>query len=97
MESAVVKNKEKEKSINHCAIIDNKNKISVTAVIEVVSAQDNCVSFKTEAGAMQVQGSSLRVEKLSLEEKLLILEGNISTVKYVGDYGKKNFFAKLFK
>lgn len=86
-----------EKNINHNVTIENCKKINITAVLEVISAQDNCVVIKTEVGGMQIQGSALRVEKLSLEEKLLVLEGNISCVKYVGAVAKKGFFAKLFK
>lgn len=77
--------------------ITNRKKIEISAVSEVLSAQDNCVVLKTDLGPLLVYGQGLRIDTLSLEQKKLIVDGNINGIKYDGQIGKKNFFARIFK
>lgn len=78
-------------------VLTNRSKIEIGGVVEVVSAQDNVIALKTDLGAMQVLGSGLRIDMLSLENKQLVIDGNINGIKYDTQINKKNFFARLFK
>lgn len=93
----VAKKENKIKESDHSVFVDRKKLVTITAVVEVVSAQDSCVVLKTEVGGMQISGTNLRVEKLSLEEKILKIEGDIYAIKYTTGNIKKGFFSKLFK
>ena len=77
--------------------LDNRKLLTLNGVLEVVSAQNNTCIIKTNMGVLSVAGADLRVERLVLEQGLLVLVGQINALKYSGGTEKKNFFARLFK
>ena len=89
-------NKENIKKQVHEITLSSREKISISGVVEVVSAQDNAVCVKTNMGNLQIQGTGLRVDKLSLDDGVLMVDGKVNGIKYSGGE-KKNFFARLFK
>jgi|GEM_PF-3954538 len=92
-------NNENNKKItqNHNVLLENCSKMTITAVKEVISAQNTAIIAKTDAGIVTISGTNLRVARLALEEGLLIVEGTVVAFKYSGSITKKNFFARLFK
>ena len=91
-----MENKKEIKTSSHSLTLENRKKLTITAIVEVVSATDKCVVARTNENVLNVIGKELRVEKLSLEEGLLIVEGNIDSFKYLEQSGK-SFFKRLFK
>jgi len=89
--------KESEKLLNHIVTIDNRRKIMITGVIEVVSSTDKTVVFKTQSHIVNINGDALRIGKLSLEENILIVEGEINEFKYLIKGKAKNIFKRLIK
>lgn len=89
-------NKENIKKQVHEITLSSREKISISGVLEVVSAQGNVVCVKTNMGNLQIQGTGLRVDKLSLDDGVLMVDGKVNGIKYPGGE-KKNFFARLFK
>lgn len=87
---------ENVKPTTHTLTLENKKRALITGVSEVISATEQGVYVKLTDGALQLQGEALRVEKLSPEERLLIVAGNVFTVKYSGA-GQKSLFKRLFK
>ena len=81
----------------HSISIENRLRTVITAVAEVISATEKLVNLKLEDGAMQISGTDLRINKLSLEEKLLILDGTVCDLKYVNCANGKSFLKKIFK
>lgn len=83
---------------NQTLVIENKSHTRISGVQEVLTATDKGVLVKLfTVGAIQLFGSGLKVEKLSPEEKLLVLSGTISKVEYIAELGGKGFFKRLFK
>ena len=89
-------NKENIKKPVHEITLSGREKITISGVLEVVSAQDNVVCVKTNMGNLQVQGAGLRVDKLSLDDGVLLVDGKVNGIKYSSGE-KKSFFARLFK
>lgn len=85
------------KPLNHTVAIDNRKKIMLTGIIEVVSSTDKTVITKTQTNLININGENLRIGKLSLEENILIVEGIINEFKYIIKDKSKNFFKRLVK
>lgn len=82
---------------SHMVTLDNRKKMMVTAVTEVVSSTDKCVIAKLADSTMHVLGKNLRIGKLNLEEGLLIIEGEIDSLRYLETKTTKSFFKRIFK
>ncbi len=80
----------------HNVTMENRSKTIITGVQEVLSATQGGVYIKLYDGQMEISGENLKVEKLSPEEKLLIISGLVNSIKY-NTLSSKNFFKKLFK
>ena len=88
-------NKSQEKEHAHSVSLENRRKMTLTGVVEVVSATDKTIITKTLDKTINIIGTELRVAKLNLEEGLLIIEGVVDCFKYLGQ--SKGFFKKVFK
>ena len=77
--------------------IENRTHTRITGVTEVLTVTEKGTVVKLMTGVMQIFGSGLKVEKLSPEEKLLVLSGTINKVEYLEASAPKGFFKRLFK
>ena len=89
------KMQENQKVLNHSVTIDNRKKLMVTGIIEVVSSTDKTVIAKTQTHMININGLGLRIAKLNLEENVLIIEGEINEFKYVIKSKSKNIFKRM--
>ena len=55
-------------------ILENRNKISVSGVKDVLSFDDQVVIMETELGLLTVKGENLRINKLSIDTSEIIVE-----------------------
>ena len=81
----------------HNISIENRLRTVITAVTEVISATEKLVNLQLEEGAMQITGENLHINKLNIEEKLLILDGTICELKYLNFHPGKSILKRLFK
>ena len=90
---------EKKKDIKHNIILENREKIIITGVIDIHSFDDELVLIETEGGILTVKGTDLKMNKLNLDNNELIVEGKIIALIYSdSDNTKKgNMFNKIFK
>ena len=88
---------ETKKTTKQTCFLEDRSKLTLTGVAEVVSAQPTSVIAKSSAGVISISGNDLRVDRLVLEEGLLVVVGDISGMKYSGNATKKSLFARLFK
>lgn len=81
-------------------ILENRNKLSVSGVRDVLSFDDQLVIMETELGLLTIKGDNLKINKLSIDTGDVIVEGEISNLGY-SDHSKKNqeggLFSKIFK
>lgn len=81
-------------------ILENRNKLSISGVKDVLSFDDQVVIMETELGLLTVKGDNLKINKLSIDTSEVIIEGEINNLGY-SDHSKKEadggLFSKIFK
>ncbi|MCL2354632.1 MAG: sporulation protein YabP [Oscillospiraceae bacterium] len=81
-------------------ILENRNKLSMSGILDVLSFDDQIVIVETELGLLNVKGENLRINKLSLDTSEVVVEGEIYALMY-SDKGpdRKNggLMGKIFK
>jgi len=81
-------------------ILENREKLSISGVIDVESFNDECVVVDTELGVLVVKGMDLHINKLDLDSSEMGLEGEITGLEYTdaeASTNKGGFFARIFK
>lgn len=80
-------------------VIENREKISISGVIDIHSFDDELVLAQTDLGILTIKGDDLKMNKLNLENNELIVEGKIMAVAYsdIASSKKNGFMNKLFK
>ena len=63
-------------------ILENREKLSISGVKDVLSFDDQVVMVETELGLLTVKGENIRINKLSLDTSEVIVEGEISYLAY---------------
>lgn len=82
-------------------IIENREKISVSGIIDVESFNDECVIVDTELGVLVIRGEDLHISKLSIDNSELNIEGEIVSCEYNEKENTKSrggsFLSRMFK
>ena len=82
-------------------ILENREKLTISGVLDVLSFDDQIVIVETELGLLTVKGENLRINKLSLDTTEVIVEGTIFNLSYSEkNLDKKSggsFTGKMFK
>ena len=81
-------------------ILENRSKLSVSGVNDVLSFDDEIVIMETELGMLTIKGENLKINKLSIDTSEIIVEGEINNLIY-SDHGQGKseggLFSKIFK
>lgn len=81
-------------------ILENRQKLSISGVVDVLSFDDQVVIVETELGLLTVKGENLRINKLSIDTSEVVVEGEIYNLAYSeNNLDKKtgSIFNKIFK
>ena len=81
-------------------ILENREKLSISGVIDVESFNDESVIVDTELGVLIIRGMDLHISKLNIDSSELSVEGDIISCEYSdrdGSRSKGGFFARMFK
>ena len=81
-------------------VLENREKLSVSGVNDVLSFDDQVVMIDTELGLLTVKGENIRINKLSLDTSEVIVEGEISSLAYSQNKQEKStgtILSKIFK
>ena len=81
-------------------ILENRGKLSISGVLDVLSFDDQVIIVETELGLLTIKGENLRITKLSIDTSEVIVEGNISYLSYSNKEAEKNkssIISKIFK
>ena len=81
-------------------VLENRGKLSVSGVNDVLSFDDQVVMVDTELGLLTVKGENIRINKLSLDTAEVIVEGEIASLSYSQNKQEKNtgtILSKIFK
>ena len=82
-------------------ILENREKLSISGVLDVLSFDDQIVILETELGLLTVKGENLRINKLSLDTTEVIVDGEIYNLGYSEKETSKEseggIFSKIFR
>ncbi|MCX7746339.1 MAG: sporulation protein YabP [Clostridia bacterium] len=82
-------------------ILENREKLSISGVLDVESFNDECVVVDTELGVLIINGEDLHINKLNLDNSELIIEGLVSSCEYSDKESSKSkglgFLGRMFK
>ena len=82
-------------------VLENREKLSISGVLDVLSFDDQVVIVETELGLLNVKGDNLRINKLSLDTSEVVVEGDIYSLVYserdANKKGTTSLLGKLFK
>ena len=84
-------------SVGHGVIIENREKMTVSGVLDVDSFDEQTVVLITEKGKMTVRGDGLKVLGFTVETGDLQLQGNIIALGYSTADKKGGFFNRICK
>ena len=82
-------------------ILENREKLTISGVLDVLSFDDQIVILETDLGLLTVKGENLRISKLSLDTTEVIVEGTIFNLSYsdknIDKKSSSSFIGKIFK
>ena len=79
-------------------ILESRRKLSVSAVKDVESFDEETVVMNTAKGALIIRGSDLHIEKLSLDSGDALIKGMIDSLEFEGAATEEGgFFSKIFR
>lgn len=84
-----------QEELPHRLNLSERNALTVTGVMEVVSFEDTEAILQTGMGILTVQGSQLQLKNLSLEGGQVEIEGNVSALVY-DEPRQGGWFRRLF-
>ena len=96
-------NLEEKKMLNNTTfqnlVLENREKLSISGVIDVLSFDDQVVIVETELGLLTVKGENIRINKLSIDTSEVVVEGEINNLAYSEKEIEKkgSLLGKIFK
>ena len=78
-------------------VLEDKAMLKISGVMGVKGLTETDAQVVLENDCMEIRGSNLKAEKLSVEDGELIIVGNIYSIKYSGVKEKKGFIKRIFK
>ena len=95
---------EERKSMNTNIVqnlmLENRNRLNISGVLDVLSFDDQIIIVETELGMLTVKGDNLRINKLSIDTSEVIVEGEVSYLAYSEANQNKSsggLLGKIFK
>lgn len=94
-----MENKSLKSQHNHIVHIDNRQRIDITGVINVIMFNEENIVLSTEMGGLNIKGKNMKVNKLNVDSGDMCIEGELISMVYTTkEAGKKeSMIKKLFK
>jgi len=92
-----------EKTSKHRLVVDQRESIAISGVVDVISFDEEQVVCETDIGVMILRGTNLHVSNLNLDNGSLDIFGRLEGIAYEdtggpGKSGRKgSLFGKIFK
>lgn len=90
---------EKKRSGRHTLTMEEREKIRMSGVIDVLSFDEEGVMLETTCGLLMLKGTGLHVGKLDLDAGEVTVDGMVDSINYSdGAFGEKHsILKKLFR
>lgn len=79
----------------HKLTLQQREKLTMTGVTEVISFDDGAVVLRTELGTLTVQGEGLQLKTLSIDGGQVAVDGHISALVYEEPRQSGGFFRRF--
>ncbi|MDP4088381.1 MAG: sporulation protein YabP [Bacillota bacterium] len=80
--------------------LENRRKLFLTGVMEVISFNEEKILLNTSLGMLTIKGSGLKMNKLDVQNGEVMMVGNVESFVYSGSEAKQDkesILSKLFK
>jgi len=89
---------EKRYTTKHKVIIEKREKLFITGILEVMRFDEDEIVTETDLGMLLIKGENLHVNALNLEKGELEIDGKINGMNYAEEkIQTKNILEKIFK
>ena len=88
-------NEQNKTNKNHGIILENREHLVISGVLDVIGFDDETVLMETELGQLTVKGQNLKVLSFTVEAGSISVEGSVSALVYTGA-SKKGALKRLF-
>lgn len=92
---------EEKTGLSHKMILENREKGTLTGILDVISFDENAIVLDTDMGLLTIKGKDLHVSRLTLDKGEIDLEGRYDSLVYsAGDGHRKSgqpLLSRLFK
>ena len=92
---------DKNRNVLQNVFLENREKLSISGVLDVFSFDDQIIIIETELGLLTIKGENLKITKLSLDTSDFVVDGRINSLNYseadIGVKKGKNILSKIFK
>jgi len=88
-----------DKVFKHNIVMENREKVAVTGVLDVISFDEDIIVAETEMGVLIIKGENLHVNSLNLEKGEMDIDGSIFSLNYEekGHSERSSLFGRIFK
>ncbi len=90
---------EAQANIMQNVILENRKKLTLTGIKDVLSFDDEIVIVESELGLLNIKGADLKVNKISVESGDVIIDGTVRAIEYSDKNmtQKQGLMSKIFK
>lgn len=88
---------ERTGSMPHQLIMQERERLELTGVLDVDSFDDTVVTVYTSQGDLTVRGRGLHIHRLDVEGGSLSMEGQVDSLVYTVSAPRGGFFSRLFR
>lgn len=82
----------------HSVHIEGRELITVTAVKDVESFNDEEVQLVTDVGDLRIEGGGLHITRLSLDDGQVVIEGEVIALEYAATAEQRgSLFSRMFR
>lgn len=88
-----------DKNIIQNIILENREKLSVSGVSDILTFDEEEITLETELGQLNIKGSDLKVEKLSIDTGEVVAKGSFHSIQYTkaATEPKESFLKSIFR
>lgn len=80
----------------HTLTLNERTRLTMTGVTEVVSFDDTSVVLKTALGTLLVQGQALQLRTLSVDGGQVEVDGTIASLSYEEPRSERSWLGRIF-
>ena len=71
-----------EKNVIQNIILESREKLSVSGVLDILTFDEDEITLETELGQLNIKGENLKVEKLTVDTGEVVAKGNFDSIFY---------------